>query len=402
MNASFMYHNLGIREQECTREEYQGGRTILHIRTQKKHICCPRCGSKHVISSGHTVREIRSVPIGTRQIILKMDVQRIECKECGCIRNEELRFTRGKRRYTRGFERLVQEMSKMGTISDVARFLGVSWDTVKDIQKDHLDRHYGRPNLKGLRHIGIDEFAVAKGHVYMTIVVNMETGQVVYVGDGKGADALDGFWKRVRRAGCHIESVATDLSQAFISAVRENLPDAVQVFDHFHVIKLMNDKLDKIRRATYQRENDENRRRVIKGQRWILLCNGEDLDESGRQRLDAALLANEPLAKAYYLKEALRRVWRQQNKNSADIVLSDWFRQAAESGVSLLQGMADTIEKHRDGILAWYDYRTSTGKIEGINNKIKTMKRQAYGFRDMEFFKLKIFALHDSTYAFSG
>lgn len=292
-------------------------------------------------------------------------------------------------------------MSKMGTISDVARFLGVSWDTVKDIQKDHLDRHYGRPNLKGLRHIGIDEFAVAKGHVYMTIVVNMETGQVVYVGDGKGADALDGFWKRVRRAGCHIESVATDLSQAFISAVRENLPDAVQVFDHFHVIKLMNDRLDKIRRATYQRENDENRRRVIKGQRWILLCNGEDLDESGRQRLDAALLANEPLAKAYYLKEALRRVWRQQNKDSADIVLSDWFRQAAESGVSLLQGMADTIEKHRDGILAWYDYRTSTGKIEGINNKIKTMKRLAYGFRDMKFFKLKIFALHDSTYAFS-
>lgn len=117
---------------------------------------------------------------------------------------------------------------------------------------------------------------------------------------------------------------------------------------------------------------------------------------------DAALLANEPLAKAYYLKEALRRVWRQQNKDSADIVLSDRIRQAAESNVAILQGMADTIEKHRDGILAWYDYHTSTGKIEGINNKINTMKRQAYGFRDMDFFKLKIYSLHDSTYAFSG
>lgn len=402
MNASFMYHNLGVREQECTREEYQDGKTILHIRTKKKYIYCPVCGSKHVICSGKTIREIRSVPIGSRPIILRMSVQRVECKECGAVRNEEIKFTRGKRRYTRSFERLVHDLSKIGTISDVAKFLNVSWDTVKDIQKEYLGRRYGHPDIKSLRHMGIDEFAVAKGHVYMTMVVDMDTGQVVHVGEGKGADALDGFWERVRRAGCRIESVATDLSQAFVSAVREHLPDASLVFDHFHVVKLMNDKLDKIRRATYQKENDENKRRVIKGQRWILLCNGEDLDESGRQRLYAALQANEPLAKAYYLKESLRRIWHQRGKDEADSVLSDWIRQASESGVAILQGMAETIEKHRDGILAWYDHRTSTGKIEGINNKIKTMKRQAYGYRDMDFFKLKIFALHDSTYAFPG
>lgn len=167
-------------------------------------------------------------------------------------------------------------------------------------------------------------------------------------------------------------------------------------------MKLVNDKLDRVRRATYRKETDENKRRAIKGQRWILLCNGESLDESGWQRLRAALLANEPLAKAYYLKESLRRIWHQRGKDEADIVLSDWVSQASEPGVALLQGMVDTIEKHRDGILAWYDYRTSTGKVEGINNKIKTMKRQAYGFRDMDFFKLKIQSLCDSTYAFSG
>lgn len=402
MNASFMYHNLGIREQECTREEYQGGKTILHIRTKKKHICCPQCGSRHITCSGKTVRDIRGVPIGSRQIILRMSIQRVECKECGCIRNEEVKFTRGKRRYTRGFERLIHDLSKMGTISDVARFLDVSWDTVKDVQKEYLGRHYGHPSLKQVRRIGIDEFAVAKGHVYMTIVVDMDTGRVIYVGDGKGADALDGFWDRVKRAGCSIESVATDLSQAFVSSVQDNLPGAALVFDHFHVVKLMNDKLDKIRRATYQKEHDENSRRVVRGQRWILLCNGEELDESGQQRLQAALQANRPLAKAYYLKEALRRVWRQRSKEDADAVLADWIRQASESDVAILRGMADTIVKHRNGILAWYDHRTSTGKIEGINNKIKTMKRQAYGFRDMDFFKLKILSLHDSTYAFSG
>lgn len=397
-----MYHNLGIREQECTREEYQEGKTILHIRTKKKHLYCPLCGSKHVICSGKTIRNIRSLPIGSRQIMLKMSVQRLECKDCENIRNEEIKFTRGKRRYTRSFERLVLDLSKMGTIADVSKFLGVSWDTVKGIQKEYLGKRYSRPDIKSLRHIGIDEFAVSKGHVYMTIVVDMDAGRVVYVGDGKGADALDGFWKRVQRAKCKIESVATDLSQSFISAVQKNLPDADLVFDHFHVVKLMNDKVDKIRRATYSREADENKRKVIKGQRWILLCNNEDLDESGKLRLDAALAANEPLAKAYYLKESLRRIWQQKSRSDAETALDDWILQAEDSGVEILKKMSETINKHRDGILGWYTHRTSTGKVEGINNKIKTMKRQAYGYRDMEFFKFRILALHDSTYAFNG
>lgn len=120
----------------------------------------------------------------------------------------------------------------------------------------------------------------------MTIVVDMETGHVVYVGDGKGADALDEFWKRVRRAGCHIESVATDLSQAFISAIKENLPDAVQVFDHFHVIKLMNDRLDRIRRTIYptrtgvesSKDSDGSCYAIVRismrreGNGWMRLC----------------------------------------------------------------------------------------------------------------------------------
>ena len=142
-------------------------------------------------------------------------------------------------------------MCRLGTIVSVARQEHMSWDTVKDILKSDLSRKYSRPDLKGLRYIGIDEFAVAKGHVYMTIVVDLETGRIVYVGEGKGADALDGLWPKLRRAGCRIEVVSTDLSEAFITAVREHLPDSVQIFDHFHIVKLMNERLDKVRRDVY-------------------------------------------------------------------------------------------------------------------------------------------------------
>jgi len=397
-----MYHCLGIREQECTRTRYEGGKTIFEIRTREDKLYCAKCGSRHVIKNGSTVRQFKCVPIGSRPVILEMAVQRLECKDCGAVQQENIHFVRGKERYTYRMKRFVLDLCRMCTMSDVSKLLHMSWDTVKDILKSELGRKYSRPDLKGLRYIGIDEFAVAKGHIYMTIVVDLETGRIVYVGNGKGADALDGLWPKLRRAGCRIEAVSSDLSEAFISAVREHLPDAVQVYDHFHIVRLMNEKLDRVRLDTYNRETDENKRRLIKGQWWLLLAIGGSLPPKAEERLYRALDINRPLATAYYLKESLRRVWWQDNKRNAALVLDDWLDQARESGLKPLVTIAATLQKHRDGILSWYDFHISNGKLEGINNKIKTMKRQAYGYRDMDFFRLKLLSLHDSTYPFSG
>jgi transposase len=332
-----------------------------------------------------------------------MKVRRVECKECGCIRQEKLHFVTGKRSYTNKFARYVVGLSRIGTIKDIAQFLNISWDTVKDIQKRYLQRHYGSPDLNGLEFIGIDEFAVRKGHVYKTIVADLVTGHVVYVGDGKGADALDKFWEKVRKKKVRIKAVATDLSAAFISSVMANAPDSTLVFDHFHVVKLMNDTLDKLRRQAYSQEADLMKRKVLKGARWLLLRNGEDIyDSCHRNRLENALEMNAPLMKGYYLKEALREIWMQVTGKQGERVLLDWVKQARDSKVPLLIKFANTLMAHKSGILAWYNYHISTGKLEGINNKIKTMKRQAYGYRDEKFFELKILSLHDKNYAFVG
>ena len=224
----------------------------------------------------------------------------------------------------------------------------------------------------------------------------MKSGRILYVGNGKGANALDGFWKRVRRKGVDIKYIATDLSAAFISSVYENCPNAVHVFDHFHVVKLMNEKLDEIRRIQYHMEKDINKRKVLKGTRYLLLSNGVDIfDKEYKTRLDNALAMNKPLSQAYYLKEQLREIWTQVNKNNAEMVMLDWVKQAQESKVPQLVKMAATVMAHRTGILAWYDCHISTGKVEGINNKIKVLKRAAYGFRDERYFELRLYALHD-------
>ena len=202
--------------------------------------------------------------------------------------------------------------------------------------------------------------------------------------------------ERDRRNSLNIKYIATDLSTAFISSVLEKCPKAVHVFDYFHVVKLMNEKLDEIHRAQYKMEKDINKRKVLKGTRYLLLRNGEDIfDKENRTGIVNALEMNKPLSQAYYLKEQLREIWTQPQKTNAEKVMHDWVKQARKSKVPQLMKMADTVMAYRTGILAWYDCLISTGKVEGINNKIKVMKRVAYGFRDERYFELRLYALHD-------
>ena len=176
------------------------------------------------------------------------------------------------------------------TIQDVAKLLHLSWDVVKEMHLKHFERRYRRPSLRGIESIGIDEFAVRRGHVYKTIVVDLISGRILHAGDGKGADALDEFWKRVRKEGVNVRYVATDMSSAFAKSVRENVPDAIYVFDHFHVIKLINDTLDKIRRELVSREVNPAKRRFIKGSRFLLLVNSKIIvNHNGMSKLQLAV-----------------------------------------------------------------------------------------------------------------
>jgi len=280
----------------------------------------------------------------------------------------------------------------------------VSWDVVKDIQRRYLHKKFSKPKLKHLRQIAIDEISIGKGHRYVTIVLDLESGAVVHVGEGKGGDSLLPFWKRLRASHAKIKAVATDMSPAYIDAVTTHLSEATLVFDRFHVIKLYNDKLSGLRRDMYRELTDTMQKDALKGVRWLLLKRSENLDASRREpeRLQEALRLNEPLAIAYHLKEELNEIWEQDDQPAAQSLLMDWILYAESTGIRMLISFAKTLRFHAQGILAWYDYPISTGPLEGTNNKIKTMKRQAYGFRDPEFFKLKILGIHETKYALVG
>ncbi|HLJ95688.1 MAG TPA: ISL3 family transposase [Gemmataceae bacterium] len=404
MSTSLLYHAFGIVGYHYRSQHFHEGKVTFRIEQPRDRLCCPQCGGQDVWVRGHEERTFRTVPMGARPTCVTLDVARVWCPACDCVRQVKIGFADPKKRYTRSFERYALDLCRHMTIKDVAEHLGVSWDTIKDIQARNLQRRFGKPKLHKLRELAIDEVAIGKGHRYVTVVLNLRSGAVVFVGDGKGTQALENFWKRLRRARAKVAAVATDMSAAYIRAVRDHMPKAVHVFDHFHVIKLFNEKLTALRRQLYAQAATDRERKVLKGTRWLLLKNPENLDEQRdeRQRLEEALRLNAPLATAYYLKEDLRQIWSQPNKRTARRVLRDWLARARASGMRILRQFADTLADHQEGVLNYYHYRISTGPLEGTNNKIQLMKRQAYGFRDPEFFKLKILGIHETKHALVG
>ena len=403
MSTSLLYHGWGIRGYQYVRTCYGGGRVIFTVKPEAFYVTCPACGSHDLLQHGSIHRLWREVPIGPKPIVIQMGIPRVECRKCATIRQVAVGFADERRSYTRAFARYALGLCRYMTIQDVARHLNVGWDLIKEIQKSYLQKHFSRPKLSKLSQLAIDEISVGKGPKYLTVVLDLTTGAVVFVGDGKGAEALKPFWRRLRRSRARIQAVAMDMSKAYIRAVRKNLPAATIVFDHFHLIKLFNDKLQQFRRWLFNRASAMEKN-ILKGIRWLLLKNPKNLVEARNEhrRLQQALELNQPLATGYYMKEDLRQLWSQKTKKRAAKFMADWIARAKASGIGMLKKFAKTLQAHWDGILAYYDYRISTGPLEGTNNKIKTMKRQAYGYRDNEFFKLKIMAIHLAKYALVG
>ena len=403
MTTRELYSSIGVsgyEHRDCWRK---GG--IFHIRMEAPMSChkCPKCGDRDVIHRGTFDRMVHAPRIWLDRTVLFIRAPRLECRRCQQVLNAVLPKIEPRCNYTKSLARLVVDLRKMMTIKDVAHYIGVSDTMVRGIDKKYLSRKFGKPRLRHLEIIAIDEIYVGKKNKYFTIVIDWVTGGIVFVGDGKGEKALKPFWKRLRGSKAKIKAVATDMSSAYYSAVLKNIPNAKHVFDRFHIVKLMNDKLTTLRRDL-QREADVMGKKTLKGLRWLLIKHEENLDDTRneRTRLKEALDLNQSLSIAYYLKEDLSQIWQQSSKAIADRFLKGWCARARASGIKVMQTMANTLEGHRTGILNWYDFPISTGRLEGINNKIGALQRSAYGYRDRDYFIAKLYALHLAKFELIG
>ena len=303
--------------------------------------------------------------------------------------------------YTHRMKAFIEDLYGVMTVSDLAAITALGWDTVKNIVKAKLERRDGHPRLKGLRYLSIDEIYVGRSRKFYTLVIDLESGRIVWVAPGKGGEALRKFWRALRLSKARIKGVAMDMSAAYWAAVLEQLPNAAIVFDRFHLTKLMNEKIDDLRRQMVS-EATGLMKKTVKGLRYLLLMRRENVDQDKLPRLDEALKHNEPLLTAYLLKEALILLWEQPSYARMRSFLRQWCDWALDSGVRQMMQMAKSLLLHKSGILSWWKHRINNGRMEGINNKIKTLLRQTYGLRDERYFVLRLFGLHHSRHELLG
>ena len=401
MSTAALLYLFGIRNVECYSIEPSNGKLIFHAEVSRSNPCCPKCGGNNVCFRGQKLRKFRMVPWGKMASFLYLNMSRICCFDCSRCSWPALDFVQGKQRMVLAFVHYVLDLIALGTILGVARFLGVGWDLVKNIHKEHLKKKYQEIPFSELEFLSIDEFSIRKGHNYMTIFVDIRTGRIIHAVEGRSKGNVIPFLKVLAAKAKNLKAVAMDMSGPYASAFKSILPKVDIVFDHFHVDALINKALDEIRRQQ-QNQLENSSKKVIKGKRFLLLRNYNSLDKSAKEGLQALLDINAPLLIAHTLKEQFRMFWEQPTVEKASSFLLRWLWDVYESGLEPLINVGRTLLGHAEGLINYFKHRISNGKIEGINNKIKTMSRQAYGFRDMEYFKLRLLHLHEQKHSLTG
>ena len=342
---------------------------------------CGDCGRKVHGVHAHRQRQWRHLDLGGIMTHLRYDIRRVRCPKCG-VRVEAVPWAEPASPFTLAFERHVAYLAKETSKTTVTELMRIAWRSVGKIIHRVVQRQQGDVDdrLDGLTHIGIDELSYRRHHEYVTVVVDHDRGKVVWVGEGKSADTLAEFFKLLGpERSALLETVTIDMSGAFIKAVTKASPQALLIFDRFHVQRLAHDALDEVRREEVRQASAADKS-ALKKTRWALQKNPWNLDGIEWAKLTTVQKTNQRLYRAYLLKETLLAVLDRRQVNVARAKLSEWLAWAQRSKLAPFVKLARTIKKHQEGILAYVKTRLNNGRVEGINGKIRTITRRAYGF----------------------
>lgn len=349
---------------------------------------CSECGNI-APRKRRIIKTARDLPISGNDVYLSCEMYNVKCPKCG-IRREKLDFIDRYSRLTVRFETYIFELVSMSTVKNVADKFSMPWETVKNIDKKYLEARFKDIDYGDLKQISINEIANKKGHDYLSVVMDLDTGRVVWVGEGRKEEDIDKFFQTLTEEQKNgINAVSIDMWPAYIKSVKNNCSNADIVFDKFHVVKKFGEVITKLRNAEYYKADEANKD-ILKGTKWLLLKNKSNLKLDAKKELRNLLDVNENLAAAYILKEKLSSIWNYRSDVWARKSINDWVAIAEETNIRGIKAFIKMLRKHEYGIISHCKHPISNGKIEGTNNKIKVLKRRSYGFHDTEYFKLKI------------
>ncbi len=392
-----------------------GKHWLLHLKSSRgtEDVTCPFCNSPVHICGNYSMR-LRDMPIhpGTKQDI-EIAYHRYRCQSCERTFSEEIPFKHSETRITERAASWISAFLRFNIpISTVQKITGVHWDTIKRIHKDLMDEATAS-RQKELRkegykpkHLAVDEFAIHKGHRYATCVMDLDTGDGLWVGKGRTKAGFSIFFQEMDMDYLsEVEAVAMDMNASYNALVNEHMPWAEIVYDRYHMqAQFGKDVLGAVRLEEARKHNAQAKQlkedgcpkaaikeekklySEVKRARWILLAGEGSLSDKDASALENILDDHADLALCHAMKEEMARLFDLRDEDEARKGWTLWFEGAKASGIPALVRFAERKEKRLDGLIAHASHPISTGKLEGFNNRIKVAKRIAYGYRDEDYF----------------
>lgn len=365
------------------RFEKDGG-LVIQVRRRCRLLTCPECGTRVKGRFEEKIRRWRHLAIFGTTTWIEGPIRRLRCPTCRRVQTEAVPWARHRSVFTRHFEDAVGFLAQKLDHTAVSNLFGISWAAVGSIAERLVAEQLHDDRFENLRAIGVDEFSFRRHHRYVTIVIDHDRTRVIWAGEGKSSETLAAFFEELgpeRRAS--IELVSIDMAAGYIKVIEDVLPHATIVFDRFHVARLAQDAVTEVRRAQMRLLDPEDRT-SIKGTRWALLKNPENLRASERAKLDLVRRTNNALYRAYLLKETFLDIFTYRSPYHARRAIAAWLAWAQRSRLTSFVRLARTVRQHLAGILAFIESRLTNARLEGMNNKARLISHRAFGFHSAE------------------
>jgi len=348
--------------------------------------CCGQCDRPAAYRDTRRPRRFRHVPLWGIPMDLCYSPRRVNCEHCGGIHVESLPWVSGKRRFTHALMVSLATWARVLTWKQVAVLFRCSWGTVAAAVDEAVGHGLAHRDLSGVTHIGIDEISRKRGHVYVTNVYDLNTQVLLWSGEGRGLQTLEAFFDFLgEERTAQLQGVCCDMWQPYIDILQTRAPQAVLVFDKFHIVQHLTQAVDQVRRDEIRDKGAEHKALMAKT-RYIWLKNPWNLTDGQRVRLSELETLNLKINRAYLLKEAFREFWDHGPAAFAKLYLDRWFWWATHSRLKPLRDFAWMLRRHQEGLLNYFRMPIDNGIVEGLNNKAKVISHKAYGFRTAKCF----------------
>jgi transposase len=388
---------LGIQGFFVSDTEIQEDKVIFDISREKETFCCSKCGQWHFVYYDKHTQIIRDLDMSGKQVYLRIEKHRVLC-DCdsngkgGRVVVEKLGFVNIGRRMTKRFEAYIFMLTLRMTVKDISEITDLNWHTIHEIEKREIKKRRHGIRWEKIKYLAVDEISWNGGREYLTIVTDRSGQGVVWIGDGKGKETLDKFFTyicedRYKR----FRLFTIDMNSGYISSIKDFCPGAKVVYDLFHIMRNLNKKLNEVRAEEMARGRNEGKE-YHRNDKWLIIKSEESLSKGEKIDLQKLLEENKNIQKGYLLKEALREIFKERRQTVEILTerIKNWVEQAWDTGLKPLKLFCNMLITHFDGIVNYFRYHVTNSLAEGMNNVIKRLNRMAYGYRDKEYFKLKI------------